>query len=247
MKSLLSLTIVLVVIASCCENGKHTVSSQQEAEFILDTTELRLISGSSCDFKISFDSLHTLSEYDSIRRKFYSMQANIEKKACIEFTYLGNINARPGKVLIQSIPTSYGIVATTIPAHSILHITAFRADWVLDLAGNEFPNEQIPSDSLHHYIRRLFLNPPDSSRYGEKRVTFHLPDDSINLANKYLTELVIGYIAAQRQICRNKFHKDLKAASIEELEDLRSEMPLRFKIVPLKTNAVIGARSGAGP
>ena len=236
-----------LIVVSCNDNLKQPVSNQETAKFILDSSELSLISDSLCDFQISFDSLNSISQYDSIRRRFFSVETNIGKKVCMDFTYQGDINAKSKKVFIQSIPTSYGLVATTIPAHSILHITAFETTLISDIAGNEFHNGQTSSDSLHNYIRRLFLNPPDSSRYGEKRVTFHFPNDSIHLANKYLTELVIGYIAAQRQICKSRFHKDLKVASTDEVKELKRSMPLRFKIISVKTTANIGiANSGAG-
>jgi hypothetical protein len=53
----------------------------------------------------------------------------------------------------------------------------------------------------------------------------------MNQINQILSQLIIGYIIAQRELCREYFKKDINEASINKLIELRRKNPIVFKLV----------------
>lgn len=233
MNTLQTITLFLLLTTSGCNNTPHDSVPKPEApKFVLDSSELKLLADDEYGKRVSTDSLMSISQYDSIKRSFFEKKTNWENSFCLGFTFLGNANFKSKKIWVQLIPLSYRIVATTIPMHSILVVSITSSNSIYSIVGNEFYHgEELPPGSLNSYVKRLFLNEPDTSRYGQKIVRLVFPNDNFQFTDEYLTQLVTGYIDAQRELCRERFQKDLKNASIQEIQELKKTTPFRFKII----------------
>ena len=84
-------------------------------------------------------------------------------------------------------------IATTIPKHSCLFVTSSDSDRVSSIVGNETQNHSVDVNILNGYVKRLYLNEPDTTRYGQKFVRFNFPEDNCKWVDGYLTQLVMGY------------------------------------------------------
>lgn len=78
---------------------------------------------------------------------------------------------------------------------------------------------------------RLFLNESSKGAHGQKFVNLVFPNDSLQFADTFLTQLIIGYIRAQRAICKVRYGKALKDASNDEILELKKTNPLIFGLI----------------
>jgi len=221
----------------CNNNSQHSKYIDTPPKFIPDTSELRILKDDSCNKNIDIDSLNTITQFDSIKYKYYLDESNSNKSICLSFNFLGDVNGGTQKVSVQLIPRNYSGVATTIPTHSLLWVEIADSNSIASITGNEhYFDGHKSSDSLGNYVKRLFLNRPDTTRYGQKFVALFFPDNSFHLVDKYLTQIVIGYIEAQRELCLVRFGKNLKDATLKEIAELKTITPLIFKIKRIKNH-----------
>jgi hypothetical protein len=216
---------------SCNNNSQSSIQTVSPPKFILDFNELRILKDDTCDKQIDTDSLNTITQFDSIKYNYRQGKNNFNKTICLSFNFLGYIQGQAQKVTVQLIPRKYGVVASTIPTHSFLWVEIADSNTISTITGNEhYFDGHESSDSLSNYVKRLFLNKPDTTRYGQKFVNLFFPTNSFHFVDKYLTQIVIGYLKAQRELCKVRFGKNLKEVTLEEIGELKATTPLVFKI-----------------
>jgi hypothetical protein len=234
----INLLIVLYFITGGCNNAaENPATLPASPAFILGTNEQLLLSDSSCNISVSLDSIQSFSRLSSIKREALHDDGQATTPICIGFRLYFQNGVDTTTTFIQSVPSSYGLIPDIIPSHSILIISVLNKDFIHSIKGNEFySGKKLPVDSMYHYVKRLFLAAADTSKYGDKRVTINFPSDNTDWAPGYLTQLVIGYIEAQKILCKTRFGKELKHASLQEIVLLRKAVPLRFTLLKRKLN-----------
>ena len=219
----------VLLFVGCTDPSNSGEPKHVLLQFQLGSNDLQLLRSDSCNGQICFDSLTSINQYYDFMQKKFTAPSATRGNPCICFKFMNDSNTRGQKIVLEKIPTTYGTIKTTVPNHSILQVGITDSAFVYTI-GNESQRFSISSDTLNRCIKRLYLNEPDTSLYGEKTISLVFPNENVKLANQYLSQLVIGYVDAQRDICQQLFHKDLNAASLQEIKQLMELRPLRFNI-----------------
>lgn len=232
MKAVRFISIFFLLFSICCNDASQKAVQKVDVyKFILDSSELRMLTVDSCDKNVVLDSVDYISRLDSVKRSYLKNQFNVDKTICICFNFLGSSNFNLNKLSVQFMPRLIVSKAALIPSHSFLVVSIADSNSISLIKGNEFYFDgHMPSDSLNNYVMRLFLNDANTGAYGQKFVNLDFPNDSLQFADAFLTQLIIGYIRAQRAICKARYGKALKDASNQEVIELKKANPLIFRL-----------------
>jgi hypothetical protein len=234
MNPLLVIVLFILVLAGCNHPSRHHAQKKDAISFVLNSSDLRVLYDSVCSKEFDINLFQSISEYDSTKKAYFADSNNFGKRICICFNFKDSTTFPSKRICTPIIPRSYNIAAAMVPAHSLLLISLSKSNLIQTVQGNEFYQGNQAVDSLNNYVRKLFLNKPDTSSYGEKFIHLQFADDSVTFADKCLSQLVIGYIKAQRALCQLKFGKPLREASLMEIQALQLAAPLRFKLSKIK-------------
>ncbi len=232
MKDFRFISIFFLLAFTCCNHtAQKAVQKVEVFEFIFDSSELRMLTVDACDKNVVLDSVGYISRFDSVKQNYFKNQFNLDKTICICFNFLGSSNFNLNKLSVQFMQRLIVSKAALIPSHSFLLVSIADSNSISLIKGNEFYFDgHMPSDSLNSCVMRLFLDKPNTGAYGQKFVNLVFPNDSLQFADTFLTQLIIGYIRAQRAICKVRYGKALKDASNQEIIELKKTNPLIFGI-----------------
>lgn len=233
MKDFRFISIFFLLAFTCCTHtAQQSVQKVDVYKFILDSSELRMLTVDACYKSVVLDSVDYISRLDSVKRSYLKNQFNVDKTICICFNFLGSSNFNLNKLSVQFMPRLIVSKAALIPSHSFLVVSIADSNSISLIKGNEFYFDgHMSSDSLNSYVMRLFLNESSKGAHGQKFVNLVFPNDSLQFADTFLTQLIIGYIRAQRAICKVRYGKALKDASNDEILELKKTNPLIFGLI----------------
>jgi len=217
---LILLSLIVVFIGTSCQ--KEVYNEREKSLFI----------GPYFGYDVSLDSIQTLGDLIEFFDKTYCENENkVPDKWPILYFDLNEkrlVNPQHGKniVALGIEPSPCSDVVLEYDFSQILEI-------VKDGYNLEVEDVRIEPDSLSPYISKQYLNFGKSAMYSKSPVDNGIwlisnKDDKLSNLNKYIAQIIDGYVIMARQFSKSQFHKQLD--ELDEKEFAQLKMILSFHL-----------------
>lgn len=224
------ISLGLWLLPGCNPAGESKKIIGPEKPFILTANEVSLLQADPCGYEVSLDTIVSLSQYYRIREDFFAAGKDSASKFCISFNYKYSDTGRPQKLVIHFNPAPSYSRGGNLPPENYLLVNIRDSARVFDVLGAVHAFDGTPTEELYKYVQQFYLQLTDSSTMRDRFMNMRFPSDSVTYIGKYVSQLVKGYILAQRELSLKFYNKELQYATPEELTALRNRSPFLFKL-----------------
>ncbi len=211
---LLILSIFSVFLFTSCEKS------------IYDEREKALFLAPYHGHDIAIDSLKTLEDLVSYFDKIYCEEKTADKWPVMYFDLQKKVlvNPQQGKNIL-----AIGIEPSPCPDMIFEYDFSHILEIVKDGYNLEVEGTRIEPDSLTGYISRQYLNFGKNPKYAPSPDNNGIwlitkKDDNLVNLNKYIAQIIEGYVEMANKYANMKYHKTLDSLSDEEYSELRKTL-----------------------
>jgi hypothetical protein len=230
----LTLAIIIaftILVAHSCE---HTPQKTEPPiiptpNFVLSENERKLLCLDSCNKEINLDSLYTITNFNKVRSQFQLPEKEQKGNLCFNLVLKLNKDSIETNFKIQFIqPNSYKEIGQIIDQK---HITVLEyKDTSCVFLSDQATNKSTLISDLTKYTTGLYLEKFGSSNMHKYYINLYFRHNESTYYYSYLSELITGYIIAQRILSKKYFKKDINELTTSEITKLRNNNPLLFKL-----------------
>ncbi len=230
-------TIFIILAIYSCEHTSQKIETPiiPTPNFVLSENERKLLYSDPCSDEINMDTVKSTLNFRNALIKFYKNKNKENDEICISFGFIANDSITIKRLKFQyKVPypyTSGGGISLSNYHYLFVDVSDNKIDIV---SPNRVYSQNIKK--LNEYITQIYKKPLDSTNFlnvkdvKKRLIRISFLSDSMNIINQTLSQLIIGYIIAQRELCKEYFKKDINEASINEIIELRTKNPFVFKL-----------------
>ncbi len=237
---LITITVALLILFGCNNFNESKKVVEPEEPFILNANELNLLNFDSCSYRISFDTIRSISKYHRLKNSFFDSRKDTARKFCISFNFKDNDTGKAKTVIINYNSHPFRSRGAILIPDKFMLLNIRDSAYLFSLSGMIPAFDGAETRELYKYVKRFYLASVDTAKIKDKFIQMHFPSDTVAYIENYLSQAVMAYILAQREFSIEIYKKELQYATRQELATLRDKLPFLFKLTyARKTNKAL--------